>query len=320
MRKTKNQFKGMAKVVIGILLTLFLITQVNLEELINSFKSAHSIYLFIGFLFFILARIFEAIRLHILIKSYSYSFMTTMKINIISTFISNFVPSSIGGDGYKIYYLKQRNNNWSKPIAIIMIERFSGLLILFLAGVIYIFFNYSKLVDIIYQKEISFELSLSKFLFFIIIIGILILSVGFFLFKKKLKDVISKFQKFYINFKIVAYGISKFDYLLLFVNTAFFQTARLLGLYFLVSCFDIISLTDLVFVLFFVATISLLPISLGSLGVKEGALMLSLSAFGVSNPVALAVALLNRIIIWFFALVGGIIFVFNKNKSRKVVI
>ena len=320
MGKTKNRFKGIAKVVIGILLILLLITHVNLEELINSFKSVHSVYLFIGFLLFIVASILEAIRLHVLIKSYSHSFMTTFKINIISTFISNFVPSSIGGDGYKIYYLRQRSNNWSKPIAIITIERFSGLLILFLAGVIYVFSNYSKLVDIIYQKEISFELSLSKFLFYIVIIGILILFIGFFFFKKKLKDGISTFKKFYKKFKHVAYGISKFDYLLLIVITVFFQIARLLGLYFLVSCFDAIRLSDLIFVLFFVATISLLPISLGSLGVKEGALVLSLSAFGVSNPAAVAVALLTRIITWFFALVGGIVFIFNKHKSKKVVI
>ncbi len=68
---------------------------------------------------------------------------------------------------------------------------------------------------------------------------------------------------------------------------------------------------DMALVVPLVTLSSLLPISLGGIGVKEGAFVVCLSALGLSPEGALSVALLNRLVLIALALTGGLLFPFR---------
>jgi uncharacterized membrane protein YbhN (UPF0104 family) len=53
---------------------------------------------------------------------------------------------------------------------------------------------------------------------------------------------------------------------------------------------------------------SLVPITIGALGVREGVFAYSLSLYGVPTAVGLAVAMLNRAVVVLFGIVGGLLF------------
>ena len=68
---------------------------------------------------------------------------------------------------------------------------------------------------------------------------------------------------------------------------------------------------DMALVVPLVTLSSLLPISLGGIGVKEGAFVVCLSALGLSPEGALSIALLNRLVLIALALTGGFLFPFR---------
>ncbi len=69
-----------------------------------------------------------------------------------------------------------------------------------------------------------------------------------------------------------------------------------------------VTVFDMALVVPLVMVSSMLPVSFGGLGVKEGAFVIGLSAIGLSPEAALSVALLNRLVLVALALTGGLLF------------
>lgn len=82
------------------------------------------------------------------------------------------------------------------------------------------------------------------------------------------------------------------------------------------ALFQPVSLVDMALVLPFVTLSGILPVSLGGIGVKEGAFVVGLSAVGLSQEGALAVALLNRVVVLAVATTGGFLFPFRRKLLR----
>ena len=87
-------------------------------------------------------------------------------------------------------------------------------------------------------------------------------------------------------------------------------------MYLLVKAFqNNILYVDTIFVILLVFIASYLPISIGALGVREGILILGFTYLGVTQPIAIVVAFVSRIIIYFYALLGGVLFLFMQKKQ-----
>jgi uncharacterized membrane protein YbhN (UPF0104 family) len=102
----------------------------------------------------------------------------------------------------------------------------------------------------------------------------------------------------------------------LLLISAFAQLADVVTTYFLTAYFQIdISFTELLIVIPIVYFVTILPISLGGLGVREGAMVLLLSSFNSSDTSAIMIALslyLTKVII---GLIGGLIFLQSGKKN-----
>ncbi|MBM3255830.1 MAG: hypothetical protein FJZ08_05970 [Candidatus Omnitrophica bacterium] len=65
-----------------------------------------------------------------------------------------------------------------------------------------------------------------------------------------------------------------------------------------------------------VGAITLLPISIGGLGVRENITVLFFASVGVSHNLALAISLLNSFFILIFGLIGGLAYVLTLRYRR----
>lgn len=303
--------KDIIKLFIGLSLIILLITQIELEEVLNAIRTSNYIYLSIGFLVFGFSRLFEGMRLHILIKRYGFKLITAINILFISIFFNN-VSSTVIGDGYKIFVLKDRIKNWRTPLALVFLERLIGFAVILLIGLIYLGFNYSRLINIFDSSDIELKVGSTVLL----PAGIFILIVIVLSFRSKLRSFTLRFVEFIKAIKNIILELFIYKFAVIVGFTVMSHLFIALKMYILVKSFnDNMLFTDSIFLIFLLFVASYIPISIGSLGVREGVVVLTLTFFSISQPTAAAVAFAARIIIYIYAIVGGILFLFSKKKG-----
>jgi glycosyltransferase 2 family protein len=321
MTNRKN-FLYVCKVLLGLILLAWLLGRIDYRQIYASLGSGDPVFLIFGVIAMSLAFIVvQGIRLHILIRSITTSRIEALKIVLISLFLDQFLPSNMGGDAYRIIYLLNiGNSTWAKPVTLIFIDRFVGMITMFFAGMIYLFMRgnllFSK-IGTVHSVKLS-GLHLSEWLAFGVI---LTLIMGLFA-RSKIKNWWKKLVKFLIECTTVTKAIELPVWLGLIFLSICFHALRATGFYFFLRYFnEYVHLLDLVFVLFFTAFVSIVPVTIGGLGVIEGVTAFSLSIFGVAGSTAVAIAFLNRLVWIAYGAVGGLWFVLGrKNKKTPQVL
>lgn len=314
----RKTFLYAGKVLLGLALLAWLLWRVDYHQIYSSFGSGDPIFLFYGILAMSLAFIvIQTLRLHALVGDITASYKETLKIVFISLFMDQFLPSSMGGDAYRIFHLRSIGNcNWAKPVTLSFIDRFVGMATLFVAGAFYLFLRGNLLLPKI--SAIS-PLSLSDLHIYKWLTGFIVfaLIMGVF-FRSKIKNWWRKILSFLKECITVTREITLPVWLWVVFISICFHALRAIGFYCFISYFnEYISMVDLIFVLFFTAFISVFPVTIGGLGLIEGATAFSLSIFGVAGSSAVAIAFINRLIWIAYAVVGGVWFIFTRKQVKK---
>ena len=297
--------KEIGKVVIGFSLVGFLLARIDAEKVFESVKDSNYIYILAGVAAFGLSKLFEGLRFYVLIYRYGFKVATALKLLFISIFFNN-LSSVVVGDGYRIVILKKRMQNWRTPFALVLLERMAGLLVILLLGVAYIMVNYrnvcSFLLPIKFGTVDNLGLAISTAAF--VSVGILIL------FRGRVRSAVLRLSDLIKEVKDISSQLLVSGFLLVTFLTIITHLLLALQIYILVKSFtNELLFFDSVFVVFLVFVASYVPISIGSLGVREGIVVFSLMFYGTSQTDAAAVAVLARIIIYLYAVAGGILFV-----------
>ena len=246
----------------------------------------------------------------ILMKALNFRFRINELIRLywVATFFQNFLPTSVGGDVVRITVLRN-TKRLAQVTASILIERLTGFItLLALSFLVFLLRpNYFNLGD---QEVIIWLIlaSLLLFIFALLLYGQKIIKVfkcSIFRKQKMIKSILSKFEKVLVSVGIYrkekitiiyAFIVSLFFYLSLIV----FQYLAFFSLGIEVPFIEVFLLAPLI------PLISILPISLNGIGIAEGAFVILYTQLGISPEQALAVALLRRILLLVFSLVGGI--------------
>jgi len=194
-------------------------------------------------------------------------------------------------------------------------ERLTGLIALVVLNVCILILNLS------FVFKYSLFLYLSTFIFLIVIILLLFfkyrnnifpkhfLRFGFFSPLKekiiKLSDAIDCYQH-HKKILVAAFLIS-----IIFVLLGVFSTY----LYFLSIAIKV-PILKLILIYTSVQLAGLLPISINSLGVKEGLFIVLFGLIEINSVDALTVALLGRVLMILVSLSGGIVFIFRKELIK----
>ena len=297
---------------VGILLLIVLLYMVNVREVLEVFSSARLDYLLLSVVLFVVLLASLTFRLHLLVKDLSVSFCETFKVILISYFFNSFLPSGIGGDGYKVIYLKNKSDSWTSIITYVSIDRIMGLAVIIVAGIAYVL--YYGIPPGIWSGDHSFVVNdhlMTVLIGAVVIFSILIFSLW------RLRHFRTRILEYFRKVYSDIVNLSPRVYLALLLVSLFTHFVRILRFYVYALCFSSdIAMMNFVFVLFAMQIVIVLPVSIGGLGVQEGIIAVCLSFFGVPLSVGVAIGLLNRGILWMTSLVGGIIFLYNLNQEK----
>lgn len=278
-----KKIKTALKFLISLLLIFFVLSKIDIKQLINVLKEVNIFYLFIAFLFFNLSKITSAIRLNYYFKEIGIdiSFKTNLILYYVGMFYNLFLPGGIGGDGYKAYLLKKHfEKKLSVLISALLMDRISGLAaLIFLASFLFVFSDFS-----------FYPLN-----FISLIFGIFVF-LGFYLFCKKF----NKFSKYLNKNMLLALIVQIFQLI-----SAFFI---------ILSLPQSVNIIDFLVLFLISSVVSVLPITIGGVGIRELTFLYGLGFLHKDPSIGVAFSFL----FFFITMLSSLIGIFFIHKPLRI--
>ena len=316
MKKTvRKTLKLIIKISIGVFLLFLLINRIHLNELITNIKKINLYFFIWGTCCFIGIILTQAFRHYVLLKTYFLSYPVTLKLVLMGFFFNHLLPTHVGGDVYKIYYLKKRNISLGEATAFITLDRITALAVILFSGLTVLIVRFNFLSNLVQEKGIHLYLNIRMLIIAFLLITA---SIGFLVWINKSVRIFSRIK---IEGAAAIHALKKlpaFRYLQIILLSFMTFIFRISKFYFFILCFqEMIPIPNLIIVVLAANFLPLLPISIGGLGVLEGTLFLGFTFFGLSETAAVGTALLNRFVAWILALFGGFLYLGNSKKGDK---
>lgn len=302
--------------------TLITIIAVKIWPSIGTFlshlKEVDFIDYFYCFLLLTSVEFIGGFRIYTLFKTYddvNISFLTQVKIFLIGLFFNNFMLGSTGGDVIRAYYLSKRTSHKkTEVVATVFLDRIIGVLSMIFMSAIFILLETSQpqlrkyfypLMGILVSVTLCGSVFLSKRI--LRKIPFLEKTVRNLPFADMLIRVYNTFHKYH-NHKFLVIQAVVYSITLQMMSVSMFVVlGRAIGID--IDIIHYFAIIPLVFV------INALPISLGGLGVGEAACAVLLSLVGVPKEMSLALAFLNRLVIFAFSTLGGFVYLLPEFKG-----
>jgi uncharacterized membrane protein YbhN (UPF0104 family) len=211
------------------------------------------------------------------------------KFYLVGTFFNIFLPGSIGGDITRVYNASKKYNiTIKKSTLFVFMERAVGLVSVILI------FCFGSLIISDYYEILNYDRS---FLFLIIIIIIIAIV--------SLKTYLNK--KIDIDYKLITI-------ILLLSIIGQFGDILIVRLF----CHDLslpVTMYQIIVIMPLVYISSLIPISFGGLGVREGTMAVLFSFIGIDSSIAVVISLLLYFVKVSVGVIGGIVHVTLNNHK-----
>lgn len=316
-KTTKSRLLGALKWLFTIAVVAFIFSRIPLEEVPEALRNVHIPYLLAALALSVMQRTVFALRWHILLKpaGVNHSWTHSVALYYISLFYESLAPSTVGADISRYYFISQ-GHTVSKPavIASVAADRLLGLLSVVLVG----------LIVAPFVEVGEFQTAL-----WIILGGIVAATAAGWLLSQRLaayapqtsgggwRGLVAKIsRKLAEMFRALvdyrehraallgAFAISCLGVLLLGVGMIFWCLAFGFSL----------NLQQALATVVMATVVTIVPITVGSVGVTEGAKVIMLGWLGMNHADALALAVLQRVAMIVFVIIGGIL---NLLRPRK---
>ena len=133
----KKRWLNLVRVLISVGALAFLFWQIGLGETLAVLRQADLRYLLAAFLLFVLSLVIRAYRWFVLVRGLDpdVPFGRLLRLYFVGQFFNSFLPSSFGGDVVRALELTQDTDS-SAAIGTVLLDRMSGLMVLFVMGLI----------------------------------------------------------------------------------------------------------------------------------------------------------------------------------------
>jgi uncharacterized protein (TIRG00374 family) len=245
-----------------------------------------------------------------------FSFSKLHRYYFIAVFFNNFLPTSIGGDGYRIYKTFGNPRSTSSSVIAVVMERLTGIIALLVIGYLCSIIVYHARGDEV--SGLLLGLGTAG-------IGATLVAALFFVFlrgyqrlkrwqnKPRLLQIVLEHGKDYLRQpKASAYVM---------LISFYFHVHNSLTFYLLLRYgADVtISIPELFVVLTLVNLVGVLPISINGLGVVDTAFVFLLGIYGVDQNSALSVMLISRMLLILLSIVGAGFYLSERKDLPKQV-
>lgn len=322
-KKYRNIILPVLRVLISASLIAYLVTRhfANLQTVISILKSININMLLLGLATHAFGIFITAIRWKTLLATQEVRLGTgTITLSVlIGFFFNNFLPTTIGGDVFRAYDIAKKGNiPLGTSASVILVERFSGVVSASIYVIAALFLGFTAIAGQ------SLIIPIIVFFFIVVVIGFFLINPSILrlgkLFdrfivlrkvKEKLRNVYNTLQSFR-QYKIVLVKIFIYSFLL--------QFAVILNYYFIGLALGIdLGLIAFIFITPIVATISMIPVSIGGIGIRENTLVFILISMGVGNEVAGIHSLLVFFMLIIIGIIGGIIYLVRPYFEKRSV-
>ena len=142
----KKSWMNVLRILISVGALAFLFWKIGLGETLDVLRRADLRYLVAAFLLFVLSLIIRAYRWLVLLRSLdpSIPFGRLVRLYFVGQFFSSFLPSQFGGDVIRALELTQDTDS-SAAIGTVLLDRMSGLMVLFVIGLAVLPFHASQM-------------------------------------------------------------------------------------------------------------------------------------------------------------------------------
>lgn len=303
--RLNDALKGALKGAVGLALIGVLLHRADPAAVWRTMAGAAGAALAAGVMGYVTATVFEVLKLHVALGAVRpLSF--TARLVFAGLFCNTFLPANVGGDAYRILALKGRGDTLGEAVLPVLLDRTVGVTVLFAAGAATAVArggDWTARAAVRWQGA-GAHLGSAVGVGAALVLGVVLLlalrpglraRIG-----GRLAALLGELRTAWRRVRPGTFG-------LLFGGALAFHAGRVTGVWFFLKAFGVqVPWPDVVTVLAAVALASSVPVSIGALGVREGALTAMLVLLGVTPPVALAVALLNLGVLWTKALIGGV--------------
>jgi len=310
--KIRKQLILAAKLLVTLALCGLIIWQADWSTIFETARRADPALILVVFLSMVLNVSISAYKWQVLLRLHgeNFGFIHLRRYYFIAVFFNNFLPSSIGGDTYRVYKTYQVAASKTAAVLAVVNERMTGIIALvilgFFGGVVVWFQSQTR------QPEIEMVL----FIFGAVMAG----SVLMLLFSKKIASRFASHPKFPQKIKILLQHLG--DY-----RRHPRETSQVVLISFLFHIFTFFWMMMLIwavggrldpFKLMLAVAVSnlvaVLPISINGIGLMDGSFIYVVSRLGMDFNRALMVMLLIRTLLIALSLIGGLYYL-NERKS-----
>jgi glycosyltransferase 2 family protein len=314
---TKKRAVVIFRLLISIGILTILINNIDVSHAIKLFKKSYPWYIVLAIFVAMFSRLVTAYRWYILIQHLTrdINYWYLARLTFISNFIGTFLPGTIGVDAVRGYGLAKTVSNSSLSISTLVVERAIGVIIMLLLVVIGAQFAPEGLPGAIQHSAILG-------LFFLTICIVLISNSPV---RKYVREKLRKLLPYKLFTKISSFFTHSFSYFkspkllaISMVIAVLMQLLRVIQLY-LGACALNLDVDFFYFLIFapIVTFIIQIPISIGGIGVREGAYIFLFGLAGVTSEDAFAISMMY-FLVGFVATLPGAAFYANKGLTHTI--
>jgi len=300
-----------------LLFILFKFNKIDFNSLLRDIKSADRALLCVGFAFFILSYVMSFWRWKILLEAVNIFIPLKKLISCFcgGVFFSIFLPSTIGGDLVRTADLVSHTRKAKEVIASVFLDRLSGYIGMALVIIPAFLLGGSLVSDRVVLISVSAIVLILLLVLLLLFNSFIYEKISGFLsvpgagrIREAIKDMHREIHVFRNHKKMIAGNIAiSFAIQLIFPVSIYFIGLSLgvkINIFYYLIFVPIIN------------AITLLPISMGGLGLREGLYVFYFAKAGVIKQLALAVSILSFSFVVFYGAIGGIFYVLTVHRRR----
>ncbi|MEO2047696.1 MAG: lysylphosphatidylglycerol synthase transmembrane domain-containing protein [Pirellulales bacterium] len=303
------------KIIASMALCGWIVTHTDWQQLGSVLRKSDARLIFLSFLLVCLSLPISAYKWQqlLLIHGLQYGWYKLQRWYLVATFLNHFLPTSIGGDGYRIY--KTINNPKGKTCALlaVFVERLSGFMALLLLGYVAAIITFANQGD-----DLSGTIVMAGS------IGIVAGIVGLFVilrWRLIQRLITSRFCP--KPMQILVHLGADFrkhprQMVLIGLTSFIFHINRIFFIWLLVYSLGTESnISELTIAVVAVEVIGLLPISLGGLGLVEGSFMYLMGYYGLNHETGLSAMLMLRGLVLPMSMLGGYFYFMGDREGNS---
>lgn len=302
--------KLLIKIAISSVFLVLVLRQVDIDTTARILRQANPVYFLLMVILIMINYVISTLRWRDLYQGADKpSLAYFLKLYFKGSFFNNFLPTSIGGDSYKVFKLGKRANDTVGAFTATFMDRFTGFILLVLISYVGIIFTWQDWLSLI--TGIIRNSSLAYLIMFLGLVGFWIATFVFFASLKLFAPKVAVVQKLYNALKVYKKSRSlltsslatSFIVQMCAVVTqyyAFLAVGADPNFPYSLAVIPIITLAG-----FFIPSIN-------GVGVQDFLYMNLFVLVGVSNPLSLSASLVYHFFRLLVSLLGGVFYALDK--------